>query len=302
MNEGLAAHLATHHGIATRDEILRSGTTQNELQGMVRRGELQRVHLGIYRHAAVPVSFDQRLYAGLRAAGDDAVVSHRTALALHGARNFRCDLVELTKQSTSLPLRGGLVIHRSQRLAPTDVCRKGGHPVTTPARSIVDAATVMSVAVVAKIAEEWMAQRVVRPDALARAMYAHPYRRNAAVLRRLLADGVDPEADTVSEGRLGLILRRAGIPPALHVLVTTPLGATYELDWSYPEHRIGLELDGYGVHLRSVTAFESDRDRRNELVLSGWTILNFTDSMCRRRPAHVADQVRRAIALSRSDA
>jgi very-short-patch-repair endonuclease len=85
-------------------------------------------------------------------------------------------------------------------------------------------------------------------------------------------------------------------------LVTTPLGATFELDWSYPQYRIGLELDGYGVHLRSAAAFEGDRDRRNELVLSGWTILNFAASMCRRRPAHVVDQVRRAIDLSTSDA
>ena len=73
----------------------------------------------------------------------------------------------------------------------------------------------------------------------------------------------------------------------------------FELDWAYPEAMIGLELDGYGIHLRSADAFDGDRDRRNELVLTGWDIYNFTKRMCRRNPARVVDQVRRALALSK---
>jgi very-short-patch-repair endonuclease len=74
------------------------------------------------------------------------------------------------------------------------------------------------------------------------------------------------------------------------VLVTTAHGATFELDWAYPDAMVGLELDGYGVHLRSADAFDGDRDRRNELVLAGWEIFNFSSRMCRRNPARVVDQ------------
>ena len=82
----------------------------------------------------------------------------------------------------------------------------------------------------------------------------------------------------------------------LHHLVTLASGIVYELDWSYPEHRLALELDGYGVHLRSRDAFEADRQRRNELEIAGWRVLNFTERMVRCRPALVVGQVTRALA------
>ena len=108
-----------------------------------------------------------------------------------------------------------------------------------------------------------------------------------------------PEADSATEARLGVILARAGLAPDHHVVVTTAGGVDFELDWAYPEHRVGLELDGYGVHLHSVGRFDGDRHRRNELVIAGWHILNFTSNHL-RRPARVVDQVRRALAVSSS--
>jgi hypothetical protein len=111
------------------------------------------------------------------------------------------------------------------------------------------------------------------------------------------------EADSPAELALGELLVRHGLPtPALHHLVTVSTGATFELDWSYPEHRVAFEMDGYGIHLRSLAAFEHDRIRRNELEIDGWTILNFTSRMLRRKPKQVVDQVRRLLAGITTDA
>ena len=118
----------------------------------------------------------------------------------------------------------------------------------------------------------------------------HP---GARVLRRSGSELI-PDVDSTGEAVLGHILITAGVPPELHVLVTTETGHTFELDWAYPAVRIGLEMDGYGVHLRSAAAFDDDRWRRNELEIAGWSILNFTSRQC-RRPARVVDQVRRAL-------
>jgi hypothetical protein len=171
--------------------------------------------------------------------------------------------------------------------------------VTTPARTLIDVCAVMSPTVVVKIAQEWMAQRVVRPDDVEAAMVRRGNLRRVEELRRLLADRDILEADSVPEADLGVLLAKHGVPPTLHVLVTTAHGATFELDWAYPDAMVGLELDGYGVHLRSADAFDGDRDRRNELVLAGWEIFNFSSRMCRRNPARVVDQVRRALAMSK---
>ncbi|MCU1368276.1 MAG: hypothetical protein JWN39_3915, partial [Ilumatobacteraceae bacterium] len=107
---------------------------------------------------------------------------------------------------------------------------------------------------------------------------------------------VHAAADSPPEAALGLLLADAGLPPlTLHHLVTVSTGAQFELDWSYPGLRGAFEMDGYGVHLRSLEAFENDRHRRNELELDGWTVLNFTKRQVERRSKVVVSQVRRLL-------
>lgn len=93
------------------------------------------MHRGVYRSTAMQITQRQRLLAGLLAVGDDAVVSHRSALEVHGAPNFACSVVELTKRSSSLPMHRGLVVHRSSTIAPVDVTRVDRLWVTTKERT-----------------------------------------------------------------------------------------------------------------------------------------------------------------------
>ena len=58
---------------------------------------------------------------------------------------------------------------------------------------------------------------------------------------------------------------------------------------------VALEFDGYGVHLRSLEAFEHDRERQNEVEILGWHVLRFTQRQVRDRPRQVAGQVRRML-------
>ena len=55
-------------------------------------------------------------------------------------------------------------------------------------------------------------------------------------------------------------------------------------------------MDGYGIHMRSLDAFDDERMRRNDLENEGWQILNFTDRQVRRQPGRVVQQVRTALA------
>ena len=170
----------------------------------------------------------------------------------------------------------------------------GGVRLTSPARTLVDVATVLPPILVGRWAQEWLSDRKVTIDGLQLAIGNAGNHVGARRLTQRLAHVV-VGADSRDEALLGKILRAAGMPPQLHTVVTTLAGPTYELDWAYPDARLGLELDGYGVHLRSLDAFERDRFRRNELTLDGWTILNFTSRQCRTRPDRVVDQVGRAL-------
>lgn len=296
MDARALAHLGGHHGLITTAVSLGLGVSRHQIATMVERNELIRVHHGVYRHAAAPVTIEQRVHAALLAVGAGGVLSHRAAIAWWGVRNFECHLVELLHRSRSLPLRAGVVVHRCSGLSDVDVRVHRGLRVTAPARSLVDAASVLPPELVARWAQEWMADRLVRPGDLEAAVARAGNHRGAHRLRPQLATTV-PEADSAAEAQLGRALLRAGLSPELHVLVTTSAGYTFELDWAFSAARLGLEMDGYGVHLRSASRFDSDRFRRNELEIDGWKILNFTTRQL-RTPDRVVDQVRRALARS----
>src|SRR5262249_42295974 len=98
------------------------------------------------------------------------------------------------------------------------------------------------------------------------------------------------------EALLAEVLIGAGLPrPAHHHLVHAGR-IIAEFDWAYPDAMVALEFDGYGVHLRSLEAFEHDRDRQNEVEILGWHVLRFTQRQVRDRPRRVAGQVRRMLA------
>jgi hypothetical protein len=193
------------------------------------------------------------------------------------------------------------VFHRSYDLDAGDVRWHGPLRVTSPARTLADLGAVCRPSLVSRCLEEWVARRVVTLDAVEAALgrLHTPGRVGPAVLRRLLDQRVleDLAPDSVDEGLLAEVLARHGLPlPTLHHLVVLHSGLVFELDWSYPDRQVAFELDGYGVHLRSLEAFEGDRDRLNELKIAGWHVLQFTRRVVRSNPRRVVSQVRRLIA------
>ena len=57
----------------------------------------------------------------------------------------------------------------------------------------------------------------------------------------------------------------------------------YLVDFAFPDIKLAVEIDGFGWH-RDIQAFQHDRRRRNALVTSGWTVLNFTWADLLERP------------------
>jgi hypothetical protein len=178
--------------------------------------------------------------------------------------------------------------------------RHGPLRVTSPARTLVDLGTVCRPFLVSRCLEEWLARRVVTMRQLRPVLerLEGPGRLGASVLRAVLDRRVlgELEPDSVDEGVLGEVLVRHGLPlPEMHHVVVLENGLVYELDWSYPERYVAFELDGYGIHLRSLEAFEGDRDRLNELKIAGWDVLQFTSRVVRSHPRRVVSQVRRLL-------
>jgi predicted transcriptional regulator of viral defense system len=111
-----------------------------------RRGTFRRVHRGVYRFRDFPPSPHEEVMAAWLAVGNaTAVVSHESALELLDLSDVIPNVLHLTVPRAhrslakgSLP---GVTIHTSTRpFEPADVWQREGLRVTSPERTILDAA------------------------------------------------------------------------------------------------------------------------------------------------------------------
>ena len=286
--------LVVQHGLVTRAQAWSAGVSARQVDRMMAKGVLQPVHRGVFRDPAAPVTKEQRALAAVLASGPGSVASHRLGVSVWGAKNYECRMLEIT--APGMRRIPGVRAHRSLR--PPEQTVENGVPVTTPARTVLDVITVVSPGIVRRWMETWLSTDVLQLRDLERQMQLMKGHAGVPRVRAALDDRTITfsNADSPPEAALGLLLESRGLPkPTLHHLVTVSSGAEFELDWSYPDLMVAFEMDGYGVHLRSLDAFEHDRFRRNELEIDGWTVLNFTRRQVERRQATVVAQVRRII-------
>ena len=297
--------MASQHGLVSFEQARAAGMTARQVHHRVDTGAWNRVHVGVYRSAEHPPTWESRLLAATLALGPGAAASHRSAVGLWGVHGFRASIVEVSRPASGRTRCPGVVAHRAPDLRPAHVRIKRGVPVTGPARTLVDLGAVASPSFVARCMEEWLADRVVTIGALQAAVAEHAGkgRRGVGVLRRLLETRVlgDLRADSGVEALLAQVLARHAVPlPELHHEVRVGGAIVAELDYAYPVALVALEVDGYGVHLRSREVFEHDRDRQNELEIAGWRVLRFTSRALKHEPARVAGQVARMLNTTRA--
>lgn len=296
--------MAAHHGVLSRREALAAGISRRQIDVRLQRGEWIRVHPGTYRHATFPATWHQQLAAALAWAGQAAGASHRSAVAAIGLRRFQPRIIEISRPRGRRNSPAGVIVHESADLDETSIQLRDGVRVTTPARTLADLGAVVPEWLVARCLEEWLADRVVTVLQLRAAVDATARRGRPGprVLRHLLDTRIlgDAVADSAAEAALARLLVAHGLPqPEHHHVVASKTGQVIaELDYAYPAHRVALELDGYGVHLRSRTAFEGDRVRQNELEIAGWQVLRFAARQLWSAPELVASQVRRVLAAT----
>ena len=133
-------------GFFTAAQARAAGLHQVRLVQLAQRGDIERETRGVYRVTRFPVSqlghyMAAVLWPQVRRPDLIGVVSHQSALSIHGLSDVSPARIHLTLPGTVRLRRlipKTLVIHYAD-LAPGDVERVEGVPVTTPSRSIRDA-------------------------------------------------------------------------------------------------------------------------------------------------------------------
>jgi hypothetical protein len=188
----------------------------------------------------------------------------------------------------------GIDVRVTRHLPSTDSTIRERIPITTVERTVLDLAadsTVSDRALESAAAQAERDGRLRRPAQLRTAARA-AHRTGSPRLRAVLRIG--PRLWRSDEEALAAAaIVAAGLPePVIAHEVRTDIGRL-EVDLSFPDHRLILEVDG-AQHLLVLNGGR-DVDRDAALQRAGWRILRVSAADVRERPGYVVALVRAAL-------
>jgi hypothetical protein len=181
-------------------------------------------------------------------------------------------------------------------LAPGDVGRGDGIPVTGPGRTVFDCLRVLPVEPALRVLDRALHRGWVHPGDLAGRVRDHAGGRGVARAKRLLAAAAGTRS--TAERRAVALLREGGIGGwVANAEIRDREGLIGYGDIVFRAARVVVEIDGWAYH-SDRERFQRDRTRQNRLVAAGWTVLRFTWDDLTVRPGQVVAAVRAALCAS----
>jgi very-short-patch-repair endonuclease len=287
--------LATRqHGILSYEDLLDLGLSPRAISRRTQTGSLFRVHPRVYRVTGAPSTWQQRLWAAKKWAGDDGVFSHRSGLLLQRLAGATDHVVEMTVTKKMRSPDPYLLLHWSKHDAIATAERCHGLPVTSIARTIMDAAAVTRPWNVEVALDDALRHNLVTVEEMWEELERFRRgRKGSKLVRRLLEQRSDGRARSHSnlEIKLDHLLAGSDVPKYFRqFVVMTRLGIPADIDFAWPEVKLGVEADGYKWH-SGRRQWQSDMARQNALAEVGWLILRFSWDDITRRPDYVIETI-----------
>ena len=287
MDVAIAAVAATQQTLVTVDQLRTLGLSSSTISRRAATGRLHRRYRGVYSLIPTNLLTAQGHYlAAVLACGPGAVLSHRSAAALHGLRNSARANIDVTVPARSAREQPGIDVHRSTTLTEKDVTVVENIPVTTIARTQLDLAEVIPRRALERAYDQADAAGIFNLRALEDQLERNPTRPAARIVRELLAEHYVGSTLTRSEleERVVVHCRRAGLPtPAVNELLVLPDGGPpIRVDFLFRAARVALETDGYRTH-RTRRQFELDRENDMRLTACAYVPVRTTWLQIERR-------------------
>jgi very-short-patch-repair endonuclease len=272
LDQAVAALAAAQHGVVSRSQLEAVGLGRGAIARRVESGRLHRLHRGIYVVGHLALAPFARETAALLACGSTALLSHTSAAALWGLMPARSDIVEVTTPGGHCRRHRGVRSHRALELVAEDGRRRRRLPLTAPARTLLDIASVVDGHTLERALNEAFVQRLTRLTEIRALLQRLRHHSGSRALRDLVGRLEGPSMTrSEAEQRLLALLAAAGLPmPVTNVRV-----GRYEVDALWKHHRLVVEVDGYAFH-STRAAFERDRARDGELQARGLRVLRVT--------------------------
>ena len=265
-------------GLVTMAQLRGLGWTRAQVRHALGRGQFDVARLGVLRTAGAPRTQEQAWLAAALAA-EGSVLSHLTGTKVWGYPFFpKPEGIDLLRVS-SKPRLEGVIGHRTDHLPPEHTAIRGRLPVTSAARTFIDACGFVSEKQLRTAGNDGLRRRILTLPTLVRTVDEVPVsgRRAIVPVVEYLKTKVpgyavgdsDPELDIVE-----LLVAAGFARPAQQIRVETTNGTCF-VDVGWPEIRLGYEYDSLEFH---VERFHQDRDRVRALKRAGWDIWPITST------------------------
>lgn len=181
----LETYALTQGGYFDRADAREHGFDDQDLYYHAGTGRFERIYPGVYRLRIAPIDSRDDLLRAWVWTNYRAAISHESALALYGLSDVMPAVVHLTVPpgfGRNVPAGAPYVLHHASTAAG-DVTTYDGIRVTTPARSIVDAAAGGTAPdQIERAVRDALLRGLTTPDELLNNAARHGYRHRRTVL------------------------------------------------------------------------------------------------------------------------
>lgn len=293
--EAVVALGVAQHCVFSLDQLRGLGLSGGAVRKRAQRSRLHRIHRNVY--SLVPRELLTRRghwMAAVLACGPGAVLSHRTAAALHGLRDTQRANIEVTIPGRSRRQRAGIDIHTTKCLAPQDVTIVDHIPCTSVARTKLDLAEVVNRRALERAFDESESLELFDLRAIEDQLARHPTRPGAAIVRRVLNEHY--VGSTLTESQLEeafyAVCDSYGLPkPEVNRWIDLgDRGPMIRGDFVWVPQRVIVETDGHRYH-GTAQARERDPRRDQRAILAGWQPVRTTWRQVFRRPQELGSML-----------
>jgi very-short-patch-repair endonuclease len=292
----LGALSNSQRGLFTRDQAIAAGYPRSTIAYRLRTHDWDVVDYAVYRVTGTPDSWHQRLLAACLAG--PAVASHRAAAVLWHAPGISSPVEVTVIRHRRRSRRPDVTWHESTRLEPYERRIVEGIPVTEPARTLLDLASLGDEHVLVTTFDDFIGRGLTSFDAIYRRIeQLGELRRGAKVMRALLErrrPGHVPES--VVETEFAQLLRRAGLPDPVPQFVVRDDGGAFvgRVDFAYPAERVLIEIQSTRWHNGPEDRERDDR-RHARMGSLRYHVVPIGTGDLRARPDEVVATIRTAL-------
>jgi hypothetical protein len=270
-------------GLITVAEAEKVGVDRHALLRRRDAGALVSMHAGVMRLATLPESPHRRILAAALAvpgsviAGISAAIIHNMPLPRRMLTSSRG--IVLCVDASRRVRRSGIEVVRLGRALPSTAWMTAR--VATPSATLVLLSRYVQASTLERCVDDCLANRTVSVASVQAILNSVP--------RQVVA--IDPLARLLLDRSDGLVGHRSGLEQQVagwlddaglvgwssNYLVPVPEGDDVEVDFGWIDARVALEVSPFATHGSRIKQ-KRDAERRDQLTLAGWSIVEALDA------------------------